>query len=72
VNLLMYLLLPAAIGPELHSSSNRNEHQKQKIMFMWSKEVRRVGNLTAIDCLENVGSSTSCNPSGFNDFYGDS
>jgi hypothetical protein len=26
----IYLILPAALGPGVHSASNRNEHQKQK------------------------------------------
>jgi hypothetical protein len=26
----MYLILPAALGPGLHSVSNRNEYQKKK------------------------------------------
>jgi hypothetical protein len=27
---IIYLILPAALGPGLHSASNRNEYQKQK------------------------------------------
>jgi hypothetical protein len=27
---LNFLILPAALGPEVHSASNRNEYQKQK------------------------------------------
>jgi hypothetical protein len=26
----IYLILPAALGPEVHSASNRKENQKQK------------------------------------------
>jgi hypothetical protein len=26
----MYLILPAALGPGVHSASNSNEYQKQK------------------------------------------
>jgi hypothetical protein len=26
----IYLMLPAALGPGVHSASNRNEYQKQK------------------------------------------
>jgi hypothetical protein len=26
----IYLILPAALGPEVNSASNRNEYQKQK------------------------------------------
>jgi hypothetical protein len=31
------LILPAALGPAVYSASNRNEFQKQKIMFLGSK-----------------------------------
>jgi hypothetical protein len=27
---LIYLILPAALGPEVYSASNRNEYQKHK------------------------------------------
>jgi hypothetical protein len=30
VNFSIYLILQAALGPGLHSASNRNEYQKQK------------------------------------------
>jgi hypothetical protein len=42
----IYLLFPAALG----SASNRNEYQKQKIMFLGSRErpVSKADNLTAI------------------------
>jgi hypothetical protein len=30
VNFSIYLILPAALGPGVHSASNRNEYQKQK------------------------------------------
>jgi hypothetical protein len=26
----IYLILPVALGPEIHSASNKNEYQKQK------------------------------------------
>jgi hypothetical protein len=29
----IYIILPAAIGPVVHSGSNRNEYQKQKNNF---------------------------------------
>jgi hypothetical protein len=29
-NFSIYLILPAALGPGVHSASNRNEYQKQK------------------------------------------
>jgi hypothetical protein len=46
----IYLMLPAALGPGVHSASNRNEYQKQKKMFLGSKArpVRRADNLTTI------------------------
>jgi hypothetical protein len=46
----IYLILLAAVGPEVFSASNRNECQKQKIIFLVSKvrPVRRDDNLTAI------------------------
>jgi hypothetical protein len=46
----IYLFLPAAIGPGVHSASMRNKYQKQKIMFLGSRSwpVRRADNLTAI------------------------
>jgi hypothetical protein len=30
MNFSIYLILPAAVGPEVYSTSNRNEYQKQK------------------------------------------
>jgi hypothetical protein len=48
---LIYLFLPAALGPGVYSASNRNEYQKKKvIMFPGSKarRVRRADNLTAM------------------------
>jgi hypothetical protein len=30
MNFSIYLILPAALGPGVHSASNRNEYQKQK------------------------------------------
>jgi hypothetical protein len=50
VNFLIYLILPAALGPGVYSAPNRNEYHKQKIiMFLGSKvrPVRRADNLTA-------------------------
>jgi hypothetical protein len=39
VNFSIYLILPAALGPGVYSTSNINEYQKQKkvIMFVESK-----------------------------------
>jgi hypothetical protein len=31
MNFSMYLILPAALGPEVYSASNRNEKQKNNI-----------------------------------------
>jgi hypothetical protein len=46
----IYLILPAALGPWVYSASNRNECQKQKIMFMGSRALpaHKVDNLTSI------------------------
>jgi hypothetical protein len=33
----IYLILPAAIDPDVHSTSSRNEYQKRKIMFLGSR-----------------------------------
>jgi hypothetical protein len=30
MNVSMYVILPTAIGPGVHSASNRNEYKKQK------------------------------------------
>jgi hypothetical protein len=46
----IYLILPAALGSGVYSASNRNEYQKQKIMFLGSRalSVRKADNLTAV------------------------
>jgi hypothetical protein len=33
-----YLILPAALGPGVHSASNRNEYQKQRNKYFWGVE----------------------------------
>jgi hypothetical protein len=45
-----YLILPAALDPGVHSASNRNEYQKQKIMFLGirARPEGRADNFTAI------------------------
>jgi hypothetical protein len=45
----IYLILPAALGPGVYSTSNRNEYQEQK-KFLWSKAgpARKADNFTAI------------------------
>jgi hypothetical protein len=44
----IYLILQAALGPGVYSAANRNEYQKQKIMFLESRvlPVRRTENLS--------------------------
>jgi hypothetical protein len=46
----MYTILPAALGPGVNSASNKNEYQKQKLMFLASsaRPVCRADNLTAL------------------------
>jgi hypothetical protein len=45
----IYLILPAALGPGVHSASNRNECQKQKnVSGSGVQPVCRADNLTAI------------------------
>jgi hypothetical protein len=48
---LIYLILPAELGPGVYSASNRNECMRSiKIMFVESRArpVRRVDNLTTV------------------------
>jgi hypothetical protein len=49
------LILPVMLGPGVHSTYNRNEYQKQKIMFLENRvqPVHRADNLTAF-CEPNV------------------
>jgi hypothetical protein len=45
----IYLILLAALDPEVYSASNRNEYQKEKNMFLESRARRvRKADLTAI------------------------
>jgi hypothetical protein len=46
----IYPILLAALGPGVYSTSNRNEYQKQKIMFLGSRArpVHSADNLTAV------------------------
>jgi hypothetical protein len=48
--LKIYLILPAALGPGVHSASNRNEYRKQKNNVSWRRAwpVRGADNLIAI------------------------
>jgi hypothetical protein len=50
VNSSIYIILPAALGPGVHSASNRNEYQKHKKKFLGSKvrPVHRTDNLAVI------------------------
>jgi hypothetical protein len=41
----IYLILPAALAPGVHSASNRNENQKEKYCFL-GVERGRCGELT--------------------------
>jgi hypothetical protein len=63
----IYLIIPASLGPGVHSASNRNEYQKQRKMFLGSRArpVRTADNLTAI-CKPtvSVGFLTFHNPTG--------
>jgi hypothetical protein len=45
-----YLILPVALGPGISATSNKNEYQKQKIMFLGgiARPVLRADNLTTI------------------------
>jgi hypothetical protein len=65
---LIYLILPAVLGPGVYSASNRNEYQRQKKMFLgsraWPVRKARPHRHLRVDCLDNVGSSTSHNPIG--------
>jgi hypothetical protein len=46
----IYLILPAALGPGVHSASNRNEYQEQKnnVPVSRARPACKVDNLTAI------------------------
>jgi hypothetical protein len=44
----VYLILPAALGPGVHSASTRNEYEKQKNVSEESRPVRKVDSLTVI------------------------
>jgi hypothetical protein len=49
----VYLIIPAALGPGFHSTSNRNEYRKQKnnASGEWSVTVRKADYLTALPSL---------------------
>jgi hypothetical protein len=65
----IYLILPAPLGPEVDSASNRNEYQESS----WGvKSGRPVGVITLPPSVsrlsrQNVGASTSHNPTGLHD-----
>jgi hypothetical protein len=49
VNFSIYLMLPAPLGPGVHSASNSNEYQKQKnVSGIRARPVLRADNLAAI------------------------
>jgi hypothetical protein len=51
VNILICLILPVALGPRVHSASDRSEEQKQKNSDVSGgkvRPVRRADNFTAI------------------------
>jgi hypothetical protein len=58
---LIYLILPAALGPEVYSATNRNEYHKQKNNVSGDQSAageqgwQPYRHLWA-DCLDNVGS----------------
>jgi hypothetical protein len=63
----IYLILLVMLGPGVYSAFNRNEYQKQKIMFLGSRvpPVHRDDNFHLwADCLDNVEFLTSHNPIG--------
>jgi hypothetical protein len=45
---LIYLILPAALGPGVHSASNRNEYEKQKNNCFWRVKCGRSVGLTTL------------------------
>jgi hypothetical protein len=44
----IYLILPAALGPGVHSASNRNEYQKQRNKCFWGVKCGRCLGLTTV------------------------
>jgi hypothetical protein len=65
---LIYLTIPAALGPGVYSASNRNEYQKQKNVSGKQNEAGAYGwqpyRHLWLDCLDNVGSLASQDPTG--------
>jgi hypothetical protein len=63
--LSIYLILPAALGLGVYSTSNRNEYRvrNKHVSGERAQPVREADNLTA-HCVDSVGSSTSHNPIG--------
>jgi hypothetical protein len=43
-----FSILPAALGPGVHSASNRNEYQKQEKKCFWGEERGRCVGLTTL------------------------
>jgi hypothetical protein len=50
LHFLIYLILPAVLGPGVYSAFNRNENQKETKKFLGSnaRPVRQADNFTAI------------------------
>jgi hypothetical protein len=50
LNFSIYLILPVALGPGVYLTSNINEYQKQKEMFLGSRarQARKADNFTTI------------------------
>jgi hypothetical protein len=60
------LILPAALGPGVHSASNRNEYQEYSWEVKGGRRVRLTNLPPSVSRLSraNVGASTSHNPTG--------
>jgi 5-formaminoimidazole-4-carboxamide-1-beta-D-ribofuranosyl 5'-monophosphate synthetase len=52
--LIIYLIVPAALGRGVYSASKRNEYQKQKNMFLGSKMWPVIRADDTATCLRNV------------------
>jgi hypothetical protein len=70
VKFLIYLILPAALGPGIYSASNRNEYWKHKNKMLLGSKVQLVHGADSLNAvyepiaLNNVGFLTSHNPIG--------
>jgi hypothetical protein len=50
----IYLILPALLGPEIYSPSNRNEYEKQKKKLFWGLEIGWRVRLTSLPYLSRL------------------